>query len=225
MEDQVRVQLIAGNSTHYLDLVQRIASQAPKVEVKIDEFYPQDDSRFAAVLLPDQGELHHREVVVHKWEGKHMVLLGRETVRQAIAAGQPIVRARLISKHALKRCRVEEYLPTPQVPAEPERNRSGNQHISKPYKTEFANTPRIVDKRKPEAKPYQPSSSSYDDHQRRLNTHPVGGFKKDEIAVVAATNSRPQGTGTTQSRPATTERRTGTSRLYGKRPATGNAQK
>lgn len=125
MEDtaSARVRLIAIREVHYLDLVERIAKSSPPVEVKVDQISTEKD----VVLMPDTPDVHYGPIVFHQWEGKYILLMGREKALRAVADGAAVVKGKLVSRQALKRCRID-----------------GD---SSAAVEEFRNTPRIIDKR------------------------------------------------------------------------------
>lgn len=213
MEDQQRAQLIVANSTHYLDLVLTMANQSPKAEIKAEEIYKPTDADFAAIHLPDQEEAPAREIAFFKWNGKYIVLLGREKARKALDANQAVLKGRIVSKPALKRCRVDEYQPRVMEPEEEPRNRSGNQHISRPYHGEFRNAPRIVDKRRSPAEEHYRNGNS----TTRNSTSGSGRSYGSDSTTTQRPDSRPprpqyprsEGQGTNQTREQSAPRKTG----------------
>jgi hypothetical protein len=189
-----RVRLLAGHDVHYLDLVERVAKAAPPVEIKRDEI----DAGKTIILIPDEDPtVHHGGIVFHKWEGKYIVLMGRETALRALESGTAIVKGKLVSRQALKRCKVDEASDEPKAvaPVTP----------PKSYDDDFRNAPRIVDKRPTPAllksaesvqevkpteattRPYQPKSDSYDKHQR--NIRQMGNEAAARVALEPARKS------------------------------------
>jgi hypothetical protein len=122
---------------------------APPIEVKLDDLNlvgltklaaDQQDPAHAELTVakhePVLPEYVEQFVVFYKQEGKFTVLLGHIKVRQALEAGNTVIKGKLISGPVLKKCRIEkEAAPVIEVPpAAPA--------------PQF-NAPRVVDRRNP----------------------------------------------------------------------------
>jgi hypothetical protein len=110
MEDQTQSRLMVNGVAHNLENVQRIMKGSPKNDVKPSDIYPPAHINFAALIEPEQPKLNHSEVAFYEFEGKYIVLLGRETVRRAIESKAVTISGRIISKQSLKRCRAQAFV-------------------------------------------------------------------------------------------------------------------
>lgn len=92
-----------GHDYHVAKVITR-AGDAPRVEFKLDELdlIGAHPVRLSKDMAPYRGT-----PLFYKFEGKYVVLLGSEVVREKIEAGQQTIAGRLISGPSLKRARVE----------------------------------------------------------------------------------------------------------------------
>lgn len=91
---------------------------APPIEVKLDELNlvglnklatdDEEAKRLIAKHVPVLPEYVEQFVLFYKQEGKFTVLLGHIKVRQALEAGNIVLRGKLISGPVLKKCRIEK---------------------------------------------------------------------------------------------------------------------
>lgn len=109
MDQQI---LTFNGHDYHVNRVTARAADGPRVEFKIDDLdligaHPVQVRLFG--LAPDSSKnfVYEGVPVFYKFEGKYVVLLGSEVVRQKIEAGQQVIAGRLISGPSLKRARVE----------------------------------------------------------------------------------------------------------------------
>ncbi|MDR3392301.1 MAG: hypothetical protein P4L77_11265 [Sulfuriferula sp.] len=133
MQTNSSVRLTAVGIEHYLDQVQVQAKQAPVTSINAHEILDPSEQDFAAKIDPEQPKLNHGDMVFFKFSGKYIVLVGRETARRALADGQGVLRGKLVSKQALKRCRIDSGATPVARPVQVETKR--------PAKVDFRNTP------------------------------------------------------------------------------------
>lgn len=133
MQTNSSVRLTAVGIEHYLDQVQVQAKQAPVTSINAHEILDPSEQDFAAKIDPEQPKLNHGDMVFFKFGGKYIVLVGRETARRALADGQGVLRGKLVSKQALKRCRIDSGATPVARPVQVETKR--------PAQADFRNTP------------------------------------------------------------------------------------
>jgi hypothetical protein len=135
-ENQATPVLIVNGIEHILDRVQLMVKSSQTVEAPVAEIAAPDYIHFAAKMIPEQPELDKQQVAFYKHNNLYLVVFGKDKVLAAIEKGQMFVKGKLLSKHALKRCRVIDE--TEEAPAPTPAPKS----FTKSYASDFKNTPR-----------------------------------------------------------------------------------
>lgn len=138
MQTNSSVRLTAVGIAHHLHQVLVQAKQSPILSVNASEILDPREEDFAAKIEPDQPELNAGEIAFYKFGGKYIVILGHEKARRALESGEGVLRGKLISKQALKRCRIDSGAPMVAKPVQIETKR--------PIQTDFRDTLRSIDK-------------------------------------------------------------------------------
>lgn len=126
-----RALLHVAEHDHYLAAVLLAASSAPTIDLPLKDINP-DAGNFKVTYSPplESTGTNATSVIVLKQEAGYTVLYGAHFVQAARLADKTTMRAKLISKPALKRCRVpEEINPADLAVSQPalnERPRYGN---------------------------------------------------------------------------------------------------
>ncbi len=113
-----RALLHVADHDHYLAGILLVASSAPTIDLPLKDINP-DTGNFKVTHTPpiDTTGSNATSVVVLKQEAGYTVLYGAHFVEAAKLAGKESLRAKLLSKPALKKCRVQEEIdPADQAP-------------------------------------------------------------------------------------------------------------
>jgi hypothetical protein len=180
MEDHHKTLLLLNSVPHFLDAVLRSIHGAPTIEIDLatvnvsegSKANPEHVVEFRDAVLakaPDYSALHKGQVVVFKQHGGFTVLLGKDKIAEYRAQGSTKIKGKLLSTPALKKCRVVDVSPEPQIRPEPYyRDPSGVTNRPRLYGREPR--PDSPPPREYQPREYVPSSDSYDRHQRQLSS-------------------------------------------------------
>ena len=162
MEAQAQSKLIVAGIKYHLDKALALSKTMPVLQMKTAEFLPFEEVQVATVE-PADAKLNHGEIVLHKREGKWIIITGRESVRRAVETGAAGFGTRLMSAQALKRCKVDCFvhpdhnkpLPQPQHTYDSSYGQSRPSYPAKPHyprrtysepSEQFRNAPHITEK-------------------------------------------------------------------------------
>lgn len=193
MDDTRKTLLILNGVPHHLDQILRALAAAPTVEVDPATINPAEgpntNPEHVVSLSPATLDYDDKQVVFFRQHGGFTVLLGKGKVKHYREGGAKIIKGKLLSTPVMKKTRVPEPEPAPRFAPRAE-----------PYyqddRVDVRNGPRFRDNssyasnsqvpqggyrrdevvafsggQRPDGpRPYQPSSTSYDDHQRKLRS-------------------------------------------------------
>lgn len=80
---------------------------SPTVTLSPDELDVTVD-QVSELAYCEEADLENRPITVFRYEGKHLVIFATKRCREAIQNGSTAIKAKLLTKHTLKRCLFDE---------------------------------------------------------------------------------------------------------------------
>lgn len=87
-----------------LEVIRLLAKQAPQIEVPVEEINTTKEHNVAC----PPGLLDDGAVIVYKFHGKYIVFSGYGAVKENIEQPNGFFKARMMTKHLLKRARLQQ---------------------------------------------------------------------------------------------------------------------
>jgi hypothetical protein len=109
--DSVKTSLILNEQEYDLVPLLKTLLGCPLIAVKVEELNkftgPDVNKEHIVTTKPDYPQLGTSEIVFYKQHGAYTVIAGQDRVTEQLAAGQPVIKGRLVSSPCLKKYRVE----------------------------------------------------------------------------------------------------------------------
>jgi len=80
---------------------------APTVSLTADEIDISEE-QVTELQHCEEADFENRPITVFRFEGKHLVIFGSKRCREAVESGSGTIKAKLLTKHVLKRCLYDE---------------------------------------------------------------------------------------------------------------------